>query len=160
MPFLPVAFFEWCQTCELITAMRSVKWLFPAIQGVHLMGVGLFGGAVLVINLRMLGFGPRSQPVAYIAQEAQWWFVVSLAILAPTGFLLFMSEAVKCYQYSAFWIKMAMLIVALIFTFTTHRKVAMVDETCMNPVRVKFVAFISLSLWSGVGIAGRLIGFS
>jgi hypothetical protein len=157
---LPLAFFEWCQTCDLIAAMRSVKWLFPAIQGLHLMGFALIGGPLLMVNLSLLGCGLRREPLAQVAREAQWWLIVSLFVIAPTGALLFMSEAVKCYQYAAFWIKMATLLAALIFTFTVHRRVAMADEARVRPVWRKTVAVASLSLWTGVGIAGRLIGFS
>ena len=62
--------------------------------------------------------------------------------------------------YLAFWVKMTALLLALVFTFTVHRWVAMADETRMSPRLSKLVAWVSLSLWACVGISGHLIGFS
>jgi hypothetical protein len=156
MSLLP--FFQWCENSGLIVAMRSSKWLFPVIESMHLMGLALIGGAVLVVDLRLLGFGLWRTPVAQVARDAQRWLLVSLFVMLPTGFLLFMSSATKCYYLPAFWVKMTSLFLALVFTFAVRRKVALADETRMSPVWSKLVALVSLSLWSSVGIAGRLIG--
>ena len=152
-------FFKWLQYLPLLTAMRSSPWVFPVIASIHLMGLALIGGAVLVVDLRLLGFGLRRQPVAQVARDAQRWFLFSLLVLLPTGILQFMCfAATKYYYLTAFWVKMAALSLALVFTFAVRRKVAMADETHMSPVWSKLVAVVSLSLWSSVAIAGRLIG--
>jgi hypothetical protein len=157
MSLLP--FFEWCESSGLMVAMRSSLWLFPVIESVHLIGLALTGGAVLMVDLRLLGFGLRRQPVALVARDAERWLLVSLFVMLPTGFLLFMASAVKCYYLPVFWVKMASLFLALVFTFSVRRRVAMAPDTRMNPVWARLVAVISLSLWSSVAIAGRLVGF-
>ena len=139
--------------------MRSSKGFFPAIESIHLMGLALTGGAVLMLDLRLLGFGLRRQPVAQVAQDAQRWLLVSLAVMLPTGLLLFMASAVKCYYLPAFWVKMMSLFLALVFTFAIRRRVAMAGETDISPLWTKVVAVVSLSLWSSVAIAGRFVGF-
>jgi len=152
-------FCEWVQYSPLLSAMRSSPWLFPLIASVHLMGLALIGGAVLMVDLRLLGFGLRRQPVAQVARDAERWLLVSLLVLLPTGILQFMCfAATKYYYLTAFWLKMAALSMALVFTFAIRRKVVMSNETRMSPVRSRLLAVISLSLWSSVAIAGRLIG--
>jgi hypothetical protein len=152
-------FFQWLQYSRLLIAMRSSSWIFPVIASIHLMGLALLGGAVLVVDLRLLGLGLRHQPVAQIARDAERWFFVSLLVLLPTGILQFMCfAATKYYYLTAFWVKMAALSLALVFTFAVRRKVVMSDETLISPVGNKLVAVVSLSLWSSVAIAGRLIG--
>ena len=152
-------FCEWVQYSPLLSAMRSSPWLFPVIASVHLMGLALIGGAVLMVDLRLLGFGLRRQPVAQVARDAERWLLVSLLVLLPTGILQFMCfAATKYYYLTAFWLKMAALSMALVFTFAIRRKVVMSNETRMSPVRSRLLAVISLSLWSSVAIAGRLIG--
>jgi len=152
-------FFERLQYSPLLVAMRSSSWTFPVIASLHLMGLALLGGAVLIVDLRLLGFGLRNQPLAQIARDAERWLLVSLAVLLPTGILQFMCfAATKYYYLTAFWVKMAALPLALLFTFAVRRTVAEVDETRMSPVWNKLVAVVSLSLWSTVAIAGRLIG--
>jgi hypothetical protein len=152
-------FCKWVQYSPLLAAMRSSPWIFPVIASIHLMGLALIGGTVLVVDLRLLGFGLWRQPVAQVARDAERWMLVSLLVLLPTGMLQFMCfAATKYYYLTAFWVKMAALSLALIFTFAVRRKVVMADETCMSPVWNKLVAVVSLSLWCSVAIAGRLIG--
>src|SRR5713226_2028578 len=117
-------FFQWCENSALGDAIRSSAWLFPAIEAVHLLGLALIGAAVLLVDMRLLGLGLRRQPVAALARDAQPWFIISLFIMLPTGFLLFMSEAIKCYYHIAFWVKMSCLFLAIVFTFTIRRQVA------------------------------------
>ena len=45
-------------------AIRDSQWLFPVIEAFHLLGLAVIGGAVLVVNLRLLGFGLRRQSAA------------------------------------------------------------------------------------------------
>ena len=156
MSLFPV--FQWVQNSALTTALRASKWFFPVIACVHLMGLALIGGSVLVVDLRLLGVGLRRQPVADVAREAQRWLRASLLVMLPTGLLLFSSKAEQCYYLPAFWIKMTSLSLALVFTFAVRRRVALASETRISPVWGKLVAVISLSLWSSVAIAGKWIG--
>jgi hypothetical protein len=158
MSLLP--FFEWCENSAIGDTIRTSSWLFPVIESVHLLGLALIGGAVLVVDLRLFGFGLRRPPVAQLAADAQRWLIGSLAVMLPTGALLFTSEAIKCYYHEAFWVKMTCLALAILFTFTVRRKVAMSGSTQAGSLRSRLVALASLALWSGVGIGGRWIGFS
>jgi hypothetical protein len=158
MSLLP--FFTWIENSAVGGAIRSSSWLFPFIEAFHLLGLAVIGGAVLVVDLRLFGFGLWRQPVAQLARDAQRWLIGSLLVMIATGSLLFTSEAIKCYYHEAFWFKMTSLFLAIVFTFTVHRKVAMADETRVKPLWNKLVALTSVMLWSGVGIGGRWIGYS
>ena len=70
---------------------------------------------------------------------------------------MFTSEATKLYYHEAFWVKMASLLLATVFTLTVVRRVALSGA---SPAREKLTATISLVLWAAVGIGGRWIGFS
>lgn len=155
-----LGFFQWCEQSGIGEAIRKSAWLFPLIEAIHLLGLGVIGGAVLVVDLRLLGLGLRRQSVAQITRDAQPWLIGSLFLMIITGGLLFLSEAIKCYYHDAFWFKMTCLFLAIVFTFTVQRKVTMADETRMSPLWAKVVALVSISLWAGVGIGGRWIGFS
>lgn len=153
-------FFQWCEQSGVGDTIRRSSWLFPLIEAIHLLGLGVIGGAVLVVDLRLLGLGLRHQSAAKLTRDTQPWLIGSLLLMGITGGLLFLSEAIKCYYHDAFWFKMASLLLAIVFTFTIQRRVIMAGETQLSPVRSKIVAFISILLWSGVGIGGRWIGFS
>ena len=158
MSLLP--FFEWCENSGIGRAIRESLWLFPAIEAVHLLGLAAIGGAVLLVDLRLFGLGLRRQPIAELAREAEPWLIGSLLTLLATGILLFLSESIKCYYNFAFWVKMTCLPLAIVFTFTVRRRVALADETRVKPIWRKLVALVSLALWGGVGWGGRWIGFS
>jgi hypothetical protein len=158
MSLLPL--FGWFDSSAAGEAIRASSWLFPVIEAFHLLGLAVIGGAVLVVDLRLLGLGLRHQPVSQVARDAQPWLIGSLLVMLTSGFLLFTSEAVKCYYHGAFWVKMTSLFLAIVFTFTIRRKVAMADPGRVGPLRNKIVAVVSVALWSGVGIGGRWIGFS
>lgn len=153
---------EFCESVEysgLVIAMRGLWWFFPVIATIHLLGLAVIGGAVLLVDLRLLGFGVRSQPAAQLVRDAERWLVGSLFVMVATGTLLWMCFATKYYYLAFFWVKLAALIFVVGFTFSVRRRVAMADETSMNPLVRKLVAVASLSLWTTVALGGRWIGF-
>lgn len=158
MSLLP--FFQWCEASAVGHAIRTSPWAFAVIESVHLLGLAAIGGAVLLVDLRLLGLGLRRQPVAQVARDAQRWLVGSLVVMLSTGVALFLSESIKCYYSTPFWVKMTSLLLAIVFTFTVRRKVALADEVRMRPIWRKVVALVSLALWFSVGASGRWIGFS
>ena len=155
-----LSFCEWCENTAVGNAIRGSLWLFPVIESFHLLALALIGGAVLLVDLRLLGLGLRRQPVAQLARDAQPWLAGGLGVMVVTGLLLFSSEAVKCYYSTAFLTKMSFLFPAIVFTFTVRRWVAGADETRVRPLWRKLVALVSVTLWTVVAAAGRWIGFS
>ena len=127
-------FFEWCEATAMGQTIRESLWLFPVIESIHLLGLAMVGGALLVVDLRLLGFGLRHQPVAQLARSAHPWLVGSLAVMLTTGISLFLSESIRCYYSPPFWTKMELLLVAILFTFTVRRQVALADEKRVGPV--------------------------
>ena len=158
MSLLPL--FGWIDSSAVGEAIRESTWLFPVIEAFHLLGLAVIGGAILLVDLRLLGLGLRRQPVDQIARDAQPWLIGSLIAMLSSGFLLFTSEAVKCYYHDAFRIKMTSLLLAIVFTFTVRRKVTLAEPGRVGPFWSGIVALVSVTLWSGVGIGGRWIGFS
>jgi hypothetical protein len=158
MDLLP--FFQWCYATPAGEAIRNSTWLFPVIEAFHLLGLGLTAGAVLVVDLRLLGLGLRKQPVAQIAAGAQPWLVGAVTLMFATGIPLFLSEAIKCLYSFAFWVKMTSLLLVLLFAFTMRRNVTRTDVASKQPTLARITALVSLCLWFGVAWGGRWIGFS
>lgn len=152
-------FFQWCESLWLGQAVVGSQWLFPAIEAVHLLGLGLLGGALLLVDLRLLGLGLTRTPVAELARDARPFLVGAIALMILTGVPLFLSEAVKCYYNDAFWVKMTTLPFALAFTFTI-RSQALTDSVRNTARRQKLAGALSMALWFVVAAAGRWIGFS
>ncbi len=139
--------------------IRDSSWLFPVIEAVHLLGLSLLGGAVLLVDLRLIGFGLRERSAGFLVAQSKPWLLAALVVLIGTGVPLFLSEAVKCYFSTAFWVKMGGLVAALVFTFAVRDRIApRLDAAAVWPARLLGLA--SISLWVTVAAAGRWIGFS
>jgi hypothetical protein len=157
---LLMSFCEWCSNSYFGHGIRNSVWLFPSIEIVHLLALGVLGGTILIVNLRLLGFGFfRREPVSELAKDVYPWMTGSLAVMLVSGFFLFSSEAEKMYGNWGFRTKMISLALAIIFTFTLHRRVTMSDESQMSPLWHRLAALVSLTLWAVVGLAGRAIGY-
>jgi hypothetical protein len=152
--------FQWVETTPVSEAISRSLWAFAVIESVHLLALAVIGGAVLMLDLRLLGLGLRDQPIERVARDTHPWFVWSLIVMLVSGALLFSSEPVKCYNSMAFWVKMSSLLLAMIFAFTVRRRVALAGDGRVRPIWLKVVAVVSLALWFGVGAGGRWIGFS
>ena len=140
-------------------AIRATGQLFPWIESVHVLAITLVVGSIGIMDLRLLGLGLRNTSVAQLARDAQPWMTGSLIVMILSGVSLYTSEATKCYQSFAFWIKISSLILVMIFTYTVRRKVALDDERHVRPLASKSVALVSVGLWFAVAWGGRWIGF-
>jgi hypothetical protein len=156
----PLDFFEWCYATSIGETIRESTWLFPLIEAFHLVGLGLTVGAVLIVNLRLLGMGLNRQPVAELWAGVQPWLIGSLVLMFVSGTLLFLSESIKCYYNVAFWVKMGSLLLVLLLTFTVQRRLINTSAVHDRPLLARSVALVSLGLWFGVAWGGRWIGFS
>ena len=147
-------FFEWMYG---IGIYKSSIYLGPGINLVHLVAMCTFMGALLMVDLRLLGAGLTNQPVKQVARNAQPWLIGGLITLTLTGIPAVMTVALEEYASPVFWFKMYVLLAAVIFTFTVRRRVTIADESRVAPVWRKVVALVSIVLWMSVAAGGRLI---
>jgi hypothetical protein len=154
-----LSFFQWTEATPIGEFIRGSLWLFPVIEALHLLGFAALGGTVLLVDLHLIGIILKDRPSGEIAREAQPWLLSSLLVMFGSGGLLFVSEAVKCYYSTPFWIKMSSLVAAIVFTFTILRRVAAADHA-IGAWQRTLAGIVSITLWAGVAWGGRWIGFS
>ena len=152
-------FFEWCESLWLGQFVVGSNWLFPVIEAVHLLALSVLGGTVLMVDLRLMGFGLKSRSASELWRAARPWMIGALAMMIATGVPLFLSEPIKCYYNDSFWVKMTTLPIAIAFAFTIRSRV--IQESVRNTARRQMlVGALSIALWFTVDAAGRWIGFS
>jgi uncharacterized protein DUF6644 len=140
-------------------AISESLWIYPLDQAIHLVFLALFAGSILILDIRLLGFGMREQPVSKVANDAWPWVIVGFVGLVATGIPQLIQNAMREYFSEFFWMKMYVLPVALIYTLTIRRMVSRADAGRVNPGMQKIVGFVSLLLWfGGVAVPSRLIG--
>ncbi len=147
----------WVAHTGLGIAMRKSTLLFPAIEVMHVLGLTLLLGSILATNLRLFGVGMRRQSVPEVAVGLSPMFWTGLATTIITGVIMFVGEPMKCFDNEAFWWKMGLLATAVVYHLTIFQGVSRSDR--IGPVLQRSVAVASLTLWFGVGVAGRVIGF-
>jgi hypothetical protein len=152
-------FFQWCESLWLGQFVVNSNWLFPVIEAVHLLALSVLGGAVLVVDLRLLGLGLKSHSASELWRAARPWMIGALGMMIVTGVPLFLSEPIKCYYNDSFWVKMTTLPIATAFAFTIRSQAT--SDTVRNTARRQMlVGALSIALWLTVAAAGRWIGFS
>ena len=151
-------FFQWMGGLSFSQFFLTSVWPTPIIQCIHLIAVSVFAGALLVVDLRLLGRGLTSSSIPKLAGAAQPWLVWSFVVLFLSGTPQMMSTALKQYYSPFFWWKMEALLLGLIYTFTLRRKLVQTDEARLGPFWPKVAGLFSISVWTGVAIGARLIG--
>jgi len=149
--------FESLEQSGIGLLIRESLWLFPAFEAVHLLGLSVLGGSLLMVDLRLFGAGIRSRTPEQLVRMVRPWLVGSLLILMGTGVPLFLSEAVKCYYSYSFWVKMSALGIGLLYTFLIKHPVI---RRGAGPGVQAVIGVLSLAIWLTVAGAGRWIGFS
>jgi hypothetical protein len=152
--------FQWIEATELAMWINNSKYAFAVIECFHILALAIIGGAVVMVDARLLGFGFRNQKVADVAAAARPWLIGSLILIILTGYGMFSSLAAGKYYWNiGFWLKMYFLAAAIIFTFTVRQPYALRSDTTGTTPKARAIAIVSIGLWLGVAVMGRTIGF-
>lgn len=150
--------FDYLERTPIGEAIRNSHWLFPVIEAFHLIGLVVLGGAVLVVDLRLLGLGLTRQSISRVTNAAKPVLLVGIAMMFGTGIPLALSEMIKLYYNRSFWVKVTTLVVVLIFTFAV--KYPLIRNENTNRFVLFIIGLASMGMWFTVAGAGRWIGFS
>lgn len=151
------------QNLSFATEIRESDWLFPTLETVHVFALVLVVGSIMLVDLRLLGYGNQERPYTEVAAEGLPWTWSAFAVAAIAGALLFSSKAVTYYGNIPFRLKMICLLLAAInmggFQLLGMRQVAGWDRG-KAPFAARFAGGASLTLWIVIVAAGRWIGFT
>jgi len=138
-------------------ALNGTEWAFPLAECFHIGGFAISIGTIALVDLRMLGFGLRKATPGALVRYTELWTMLALVFVLFSGAALFISQTFVYIPNWVFRTKMALLVVAIIFNFTIHRKVATSPNA--SPGVSKLVAIISLLLWVAIVFGGIFIAF-
>jgi len=154
---------QWLYATHFGTSIRESQYMFPVIETIHTLGIALLVGTIAILDLRLLGFVMRKEPVSRVARQILPWVWAGFVVMLISGLLLFWSEAQTNYFNLAFRIKILLLILVglnpLIFHLTIYRKVNQWEIAPVTPLRARLAAISSLTLWTGIIVAGRMIAY-
>jgi hypothetical protein len=152
----------WLEATGFGVAMRQWLWFYPAVEIVHIIGIVMLVGAAALFDLRLLGLS-RGVPVSAMAGHLLPWARSGLAVVAPTGAMMFVAHATEMAGNPAFRLKLLLIAAALANAAAFHRwpfrSVSRWDVHVGSPAAARFAAVASLALWSGVIACGRLLAY-
>jgi hypothetical protein len=142
-----------------VTVVSDTGWLYAAVSIVHYFTLFLFIGTVTLLDLRILGVADRRQTIAQLAaQVLPWnWLVFALAIVS--GFVLFATDAVNYVPVGLFWLKLVVILLAVLATIIVQRGLRTWDQAPVVPASARIIALISLALWVGAILAAVDISY-
>ena len=76
-----MAFCQWADYTWFGHGVRDSVWLFPFVEIFHLLGLGVLGGTIVLLNLRLLNIDFRSEPTAALAKDVRPWMVFGLVVM-------------------------------------------------------------------------------
>ena len=146
--------FQWFEKSPIAAIGRSTL-LAPLVEVLHLLGLTMLIGAIVVVSLRLFGLVMTRRPVSEVAGELWSWTVLALITQLMSGLTLFATDSVRWYSSGPFWVKMTFLFLAILFHFTIYRKVTRRDD--LGPLVYRATGALALTLWFGVGVGGRAL---
>jgi hypothetical protein len=152
-------FVQWCYYSKDYAFIRDSRYGIPILQSLHLTGITLLLGTVLILNLRLLGIGFRRLPLPILSEQLWPWTKAGLLLTVCAGIMVFLPDPTRYAHSGPFRLKMILLCLAMLYQFTVFRKAVRTDPDLRSRLRNFAVAAISLTLWFGVGWSGRAIAF-
>jgi putative copper export protein len=150
----------WIDSTAMSQMIQTTPWIVPAVQTVHILAIAALMGAMLMINLRLVGMAGRDQSIAQVSRRFSkviWW---ALPVLLITGAVLITGEPARALKNNIFQLKMLLVMGAMVVTFwfarPLNRNPAHWDSRTGTG---RLLALISVSLWVGIIFAGRWIAY-
>jgi hypothetical protein len=158
-----LSFAQWIQFTAFFTALRGSANVYPIVMSLHMVGIALFGGMILMTDLRLLGWAMRNRPIADVVNQLRVPKRWGLLLTVTCGVLMFGSKAEEYYYNAFFRTKLILFAVVLITELVFYRGVyanpAALDQTPHVPANAKLAAALSLLLWTSIACCGRGIGY-
>jgi hypothetical protein len=154
--------FQWLEETALAVYIRQSHLLYPIIETIHISGFIILVGSAFLFDLRLLGVS-RKIPVSDMARHLLPWSRRSLLLVIPSGFILFMTQAVSLSENRVFWTKLILILLAFgnaaVFHRLTLPSVTQLDHTQKLPAAARAAGVISIMLWIGVVTCGRFLAY-
>jgi hypothetical protein len=151
-------------TLHLGPKLLESTWAYPLVESLHVLGLAVFLGLTLMLDLRLMGASLRWLPVSELVETVLPWTTGGALVAIGTGMLAFLADPGRYLANPLFLLKMAAMAVALVNSFAFHlvlyRHVREWEQMAVPPRAVRVAACVSVALWSFVVVSGRLVAYA
>ena len=155
---------KWLAATPLSHTIQTSSWIIPTIQIIHILGVAVLFSSAVLVDLRIWRLLERDIPLAQVARRFLPPIWPVLLILLVTGSLLIVGEPRRSLLNSTFYLKMALLAVAIMLTAGLQRSISSSpnswDKDRGRQLAARFAATASIAVWCGILFAGRWIAYT
>ena len=155
---------KWLAATPLSHTIQTTSWIIPTIQIIHILGVAVLFSSAVLVDLRIWRLLERDIPLAQVARRFLPPIWPVLLILLVTGSLLIVGEPRRSLLNSTFYLKMALLAVAIMLTAGLQRSISSSpnswDKDRGRRLAARFAATASIAVWCGILFAGRWIAYT
>ncbi len=155
---------RWLESTSVSVYIRESTWTYPIVESVHVLGLSLFMGLLLMWDLRLVGLTLRKIPVSRMWRGLFPWIGLGAVIMIVSGVLLFWSDPVRFYANVFFRVKVIGLVLALAnamaFHFGIERRIVDWDTATPPPRAARMAGALSIALWAGIIVVGRLVAYN
>ena len=152
--------FEWMETTWFGYIGKTWGAAFATVEAVHLLGLALLGGSVIVAEGRLFGVFLTDVKQGVITARCNLTFNIALVTLIATGVFMACGVALKIYYLPVYWYKMLALGAGALFHYLVRQPLVERGPGEVNPWLLKLMAIASIMVWFTVAATGRWIGFS
>ena|ERR1700733_3499988 len=156
-------FSKWLAATSLSHTIQTVTWIIPTLQTIHILCVAIVFSSAVLVDLRIFRLFERNEPLREVARRFLPPIWPVLLILLVTGSLLIIGEPRRSLVNTTFYLKMALLLVAILLTATLQRMVLAspgVFEDRSRQMAGRALATASILVWCGILFAGRWIAYT
>jgi hypothetical protein len=140
---------QWLEHTKWSVALHESLWAYPIIESVHVLFLCLFLGMAIALDLRLIGAAFRTVPVSEMMDRLRPYTLAGFAVMVVTGTLLFYGVPVRTYSNIFFRLKLLFLLLSGINVWYFH----------FGTSKARTAGVVSLVLWAGVVVAGRMIAY-
>jgi hypothetical protein len=157
-------FSRWLATTSLSHTIQTAGWIIPALQVVHILSVAVVFSSAILVDLRIWRLLQRDVPMREVARRFLPTIWPVLLVLLITGSLLIVGEPRRSLLNSTFYLKMALLALAILLTAGLQRSISSSpnfwDKDRRRRMAGRFAATVSILVWCGILFAGRWIAYT
>lgn len=163
-PLAIAPFSKWLAATELSHVIQTTTWIIPTLQTIHILSIAVLFSSAVLVDLRIWRLFDRDLPLKDVARRFLPVIWPVLLILLATGILLIIGEPTRSLQNSTFYLKMALLAVAIVVTVVLQWSLSadphFWDKGQTRQIAGRLAATASILIWCGVIFAGRWIAYT
>lgn len=156
-----MAIFEWLEETQIALWVGESLWGYPFMLSLHVIGLAIVVGVVVMLDLRLLGSFKGIRVETFLPAMKFAW--VGFVVNAVSGVFLFTSQASFFVTSIPFLLKIGMIFVGAVLAAIIQDKLRTIrdtnDSSYLNTTGCKVLATLSLTLWVGAIVTGRLIAY-